>query len=104
MCEIHFYRSDCIVLNYLTIIFSTWISWDNQYREKSDFSVFYFVINEDGFVYVLDGMGSPSIFSLMIDSFFELYELCRGKRVFGVREIAYSCIENECLMCKSDIG
>ncbi len=103
-CEIHFYGAVCIVLKYLTSIFSTRLSWDNEYREKSDFSVFFWIIIEDSFVYLLGGLNSRSISTLMIDSFFELCEFRRGKRVFGVREIAYSWIENECLMRKSDIG
>jgi len=83
-CDIHFYGAVCIVLNYFTIIFSTRLSWDNEYR---DFSVFFWIIIEDSFVYLLGGLNSRSISTLMIDSFFELCEFRRGKRVLGVREI-----------------
>ncbi len=47
--------------------------------------MFYSVAIEDGSVYFLGGMGSRSIFTLMVGSFFELYEFRRGKRVVGIR-------------------
>ncbi len=62
------------------------MSWDNEYREKSGFSVFCWVIIEDSFVYILDGLKSRSISTLMIDSFFELCEFVEEKSVWCERD------------------